>query len=129
RKEGLLRFVRDHLDVHVPVAAEDRQPRPFVRAPQPPAHAIPAAFPRLASRHRHQRAPAAALPAFRRMVSPPYFTPLPLYGSGGRRRRIAAAVWPSSSRSPPSSVTTTCRSTLAVMPAGSRYRIGCEEPH
>src|ERR1041384_8386133 len=34
------------------------------------------------------------LPSLRKMYSPAYFTPLPLYGSGGRNARISAATWP-----------------------------------
>jgi len=68
----------------------------------------------------HQRvAPAAALPALRRIFSSAYLTPLPLYGSGGRSSRMAAATWPSSSLSALASVTTTCLSTLAVTSGGS----------
>src|SRR4029453_10403680 len=124
REQRLLRLIADHLDVDVTATAKHRQPRPVVRATHPPAYAIAAPLARNASPYRHQLLPAAALPAFRRIFSVPYLTPLPLYGSGGRRRRMAAAVWPSSSRSPPSSVTTIWRSTLAVMPGGSWYAIG-----
>ncbi len=39
----------------------------------------------------------AVLPALRRICSAQCFTPLPLYGSGGRSLRIRAATWPTSS--------------------------------
>src|SRR4029079_5664254 len=45
-----------------------------------------------------------ALPALRRICSPTYFTPFPLYGSGGRRLRISAATWPTTSLFAPSTV-------------------------
>src|SRR5262249_2985619 len=118
-EEGFAGLVGDDLDVHVPIASKYGEPRPLVGATHATADPIATALPRFPARCRHQRAPAAAFPAFRRMVSVPYLTPLPLYGSGGRSRRIAAAVWPSSSRAPPSSGITTRRSTLALMPPGS----------
>src|SRR5262249_10566356 len=99
--------------------AIDRQAWALVGAAQATADTVAAAAAGFESCDRHQRAPAAALPAFRRMVSVEYLTPLPLYGSGGRRRRIRAAVWPGGPRAPHASVTTTCRSTLAVTPGGS----------
>src|SRR5258707_339388 len=34
------------------------------------------------------------LPSLRKMYSPAYLTPLPLYGSGLRKARISAATWP-----------------------------------
>src|SRR5579875_1400925 len=34
------------------------------------------------------------LPSLRKTYSSAYFTPLPLYGSGGRKLRISAATWP-----------------------------------
>src|SRR5262249_51590207 len=119
RQERATGLVRDHLHVDVPVAAIDRQARAIVGAAQAAADTVAAAAARLESRDRHQRAPAAALPAFRRTVSVEYLTPLPLYGSGRRRRPVGPARCPALSRSPPSSVTTTCRSTLAVTPGGS----------
>src|SRR5690242_4347787 len=69
-----------------------------------------------------------ALPALRRICSPTYLTPFPLYGSGGRRLRISAATWPTTSLFAPS--TTICVGTGAVslMPCGARYSIGCEYP-
>ena len=44
----------------------------------------------------------AALPALRRMYSPLYFTPFPLYGSGFLRPLILAATCPRSCLSEPS---------------------------
>src|SRR5262249_14645251 len=90
RQERPARLVGDHLHVDVPVAAVHREPRAVVRATQPAPHAVAAKVSRFVSRGRHQRAPAAALPALRRMVSVAYLMPLALYGSGGRSRRMAA---------------------------------------
>src|SRR5262245_23234311 len=78
REERLARLVGDHLDVHVPIAPKHGEPRPLVGAAHTTADPIATALPRFPARCRHQRAPAAAFPAFRRMVSVPYLTPLPL---------------------------------------------------
>src|SRR6185436_1170093 len=83
--------VGDDLRVHVLAAPVDREPRPFRRAPHPPAYPLATEHPRRFSfRRAHQRAaPAADLPAFRLIVSSAYLTPFPLYGSGGRSSRMA----------------------------------------
>src|SRR5437868_6261811 len=60
----------------------------------------------------------AALPSLRRIVSSRYFTPLPLYGSGGRKLRTLAAARPTASLSIPERITTFL-STAALIPAGS----------
>src|SRR3989449_2771222 len=73
REQRLARAVGDHLHVDVPVAAEDGEPRALLGAAHPLAHPRPP----VAARHgrwvgSHQRdpaAPAAALPALRRMRS------------------------------------------------------------
>src|SRR5207244_12471104 len=126
----LARAVGDHLHVGGPAAAEDGEPGPRLGAAHPLAHPRPATSARDGGRiGAHQRvpaAPAAALPALRRMRSSAYLTPFALYGSGGRSSRSAAAAWPSSSRSAPSSVIITWRSTLADSPGGTRQRSAWE---
>ena len=89
--------VVDQLRVDVSAAAEHRQTRTARRARDPLANAIAAnATPLvLVVLTAHDAAPAA-LPALRRMYSPSYLTPLPLYGSGGRNARMSAATWPTS---------------------------------
>src|SRR6185295_14984142 len=69
----------------------------------------------------------AVLPALRRIVSSMYLIPLPLYGSGGRKLRIFAVAAPSAWRSMPERISRFL-STLAEMPSGSWYSIGCENP-
>src|SRR5262249_17546246 len=118
------------LGVDVVRAAEHGQARPRPRA----RHAVPDA---MAADHAplvlvvmsaaHDAAPAA-FPAFRRMYSPSYFTPLPLYGSGGRKPRMSAATWPTSPLSAPLMVRRVGFSTLIVMPAGGMNSTGCENP-
>ena len=126
--EQRLRRSSSAIDLHVDVlaAAEHGEPRPLGVPRTLLAHAR---LPELARRrarcrraHQRARSAPAALPAFRRIVSSAYLTPLPLYGSGGRSSRIAAAAWPRTSRSAPSSVTTDLRSTLAVTPCGQLER-------
>src|SRR4029453_3444680 len=118
-EQGVSLLVGDHLRVDVAAAAEDRQARPRVAAAQAAADTFLAADACDVTAFHQRDAPAAALPALRRMCSPAYRTPLPLYGSVGRSPRMAAATSPSSCRSLPSSVTVTCFSTFAVMPGGS----------
>src|SRR5204862_4625885 len=69
----------------------------------------------------------AVLPALRRIVSSTYLMPLPLYGSGGRKLRILAVAAPSAWRSIPDRIKRFL-STLAEIPSGSAYSIGCENP-
>src|SRR5690606_35171183 len=69
-----------------------------------------------------------ALPALRRITSPWYLTPLPLYGSGGRSDRISAATWPTISLSEPSTVIAVGALAVSLIPGGALYWIGCENP-
>ena len=100
------RVVVDELRVDVLQRAEHHEARTLRRARDLLAHAQVAtlrAAPRRSSESpilRHYLPPA--LPAFRRIISPAYLMPLPLYGSGGRRLRISAATWPTISLSAPS---------------------------
>src|SRR3972149_2774415 len=67
-----------------------------------------------------------ALPAFLRITSSAYLMPLPLYGSGFLKALMSAATWPTSCLSAPLTVMPVCFSTVALMPLGSSYLIGCE---
>ena len=58
------------------------------------------------------------------MVSPAYFTPLALYGSGFRSLRMFAATSPTCCLSMPSTVNLVGDSTLKEMPSGASTRIG-----
>src|SRR5512147_1230701 len=71
-------------------------------------------------------AAAAALPALRRIYSPSYFTPFPLYGSGGRNDRIFAATCPTSCLSMPLMTMFVGIGVSSLMPEGGSNRIGCE---
>ena len=62
------------------------------------------------------------------MTSPTYFTPLPLYGSGGRIFRMFAATSPTCCLSIPATWNRVGRSTVNVMPAGALTTTGCENP-
>src|SRR6185295_8369133 len=76
--------------------------------------------------HWHGYLPPA-LPALRRMTSPAYLMPLPLYGSGGRRPRSSAATCPTFSLSAPSITIVVGCGALSFTPAGALYWIGCEK--
>src|ERR1044072_5851998 len=107
-----------------------RQARPRLRARDAVPDAIAADLPPLVLvvlSARHYADPAA-FPAFRRMYSPSYFTPLPLYGSGGRKPRISAATWPTCALFAPLIVRRVGFSTLIVMPSGDMKTTGCEKP-
>src|SRR5690606_6195266 len=73
---------------------------------------------------RHYLPPA--LPALRRICSPAYLIPFPLYGSGGLRPRISAATCPTASLSAPSMTTCVGVGALSLTPSGARYSIGWE---
>src|SRR6185503_3981526 len=96
--------------------------------PRPPAATrcgdVPAAT-ALAERCAHF---LPAFPALRRMTSPTYFTPLPLYGSGGRIFRMFAATSPTCCLSIPATWNRVGRSTVKVMPSGAVTTTGCEKP-
>src|SRR4029453_10022944 len=69
-----------------------------------------------------------AFPALRRITSPWYLTPLPLYGSGGRIFRMFAATSPTCCLSIPLTWNRVGRSTVNVMPSGAVTTTGCEKP-
>src|SRR3546814_5034955 len=62
------------------------------------------------------------------MFSPAYFTPLPLYGSGGRKPRILAATSPTRCLSAPVTTTSVWVGVLIVIPSGVLNSTGCEKP-
>src|SRR5262245_22101392 len=70
-----------------------------------------------------------ALPALRRMTSPAYLMPFPLYGSGGRRLRSSAATCPTSALSDPSTRICVGCGAVSLMPAGALYSMECEKPN
>src|SRR5258705_460577 len=127
RQRHARRVVHD-LGVDVRGASEHAEARPLRRAHDAVPDAIAADLPPLVLvvvSARHYAAPAA-LPAFRRMYSPSYLTPLPLYGSGGRKPRMSAATCPTMYLSGPLMTTRVAVSALTVMPSGGSNRIGCE---
>src|SRR4029079_13138434 len=75
---------------------------------------------------RHYLPPA--LPAFRRICSPAYLMPLPLYGSGGRRLRSSAATCPTTSLVAPSLMIWVGTGAVSLMPFGPLYSTACENP-
>ena len=78
------------------------------------------------SAHHH----LPVFPTLRRICSPSYRTPLPLYGSGLRSRRMLAAIWPTFCLSMPCDARTGwALSTANVMPSGGvdRHRVAVAE--
>src|SRR3546814_16601370 len=69
----------------------------------------------------------AFLASLRMMFSPAYFTPLPLYGSGGRKPRILAATSPTRCLSAPVTPTSVWVGVLIVIPSGVLNSTGCEK--
>src|SRR5690606_841886 len=115
---------------HVLERAIDHEARPLGRPCNLLANSQMAAYAplrpvRLANDPHHL---PPALPALRRICSPAYLIPFPLYGSGGRSLRISAATWPTTSLLAPS--TRICVGVVAVslIPSGAWYSIGCEKP-
>src|SRR6185437_9224584 len=88
--ERLARGIIDHLGVDVPPGAVDRKPRLARRMrAKRAAHAAAATVEKGEMSHGY-----FFLPSLRKIYSPRYLMPLPLYGSGLRQRRISAATWP-----------------------------------
>src|SRR4029077_19865029 len=121
--------VVDDLGVDVLGAAEDRQARPLRAAGDAQSQALmPLAaqrVPRVLLDHLAPP-PLPALPALRRICSPAYRIPLPLYGSGLRRERMKAAVCPTSSLSAPTTARRVGVSTWKLIPSGGSISTGCE---
>src|SRR5262249_31516972 len=110
RHEGAAGGVVDDLGEHVTQRARHHETRTRLRAEDVLAYAEVTA--RLADAARRSNAATPTLeqsrahflpafPALRRMTSPWYRTPLPLYGSGGRILRMFAATSPTSCLSMP----------------------------
>src|SRR6266550_4310306 len=122
--------VVDELRVDVVEAAENRQTGPLRGARDVHAHAPvtlrPVHLAVLRLDHAVALAPLPALPGLRRIFSPRYITPLPLYGSGGRNPRISAAAWPTSSIEIPLTENLVGSWTSIDTPFGGLKRIGCE---
>src|SRR6185437_703870 len=136
--------VVDDLREHVPRRPVDDQPRPgraagdLLADPQVPTGApggrglrLRAHPPGGASARRRPSASHDYLPAFptlRRICSPWYRTPLPLYGSGLRSLRICAATSPTCCLSMPSTTNLVGASTRKVMPSGGLTTTGWLNP-
>src|SRR6185436_20658655 len=128
RRQGDAVQVVDDLGIDVLRAAKYRKTRTLRRTDDTAPDAIPpdaAAFV-LVVGPAHDDPVPAALPALRRMYSPSYLMPLPLYGSGGRKPRISAHDCPTCHLSAPETTSRVGFSTLMVMPAGGSKRTGCE---
>src|SRR4029079_17660543 len=90
RSERRARRIVDHLGIDVLAGPMDRKPGFARRTPaKRGAHPAAAAVEKREFRHGY-----FFLPSLRKMYSPRYLMPLPLYGSGLRQRRISAATWP-----------------------------------
>src|SRR5689334_7227745 len=136
--------VVDDLREHVLRGPVDDQPGPgraagdLLADPQVPAGAPGGGGLRLrthlaggASARRRSSASHDYLPAFptlRRICSPWYRTPLPLYGSGLRSLRICAATSPTCCLSMPSTTNLVGASTRKVMPSGGVMVTGWLKP-
>src|SRR6185312_13616557 len=113
--QRLARAVVDHLRVDVTARAVDRQPRLAGGArPERGAHPTAAAFEEGKFGHGY-----FFLPSLRKIYSPRYLMPLPLYGSGLRQRRISAATWPTFCLSMPLISTVFWSGVFTSMPSGS----------
>src|SRR6185503_11747226 len=113
--QRLARAVVDHLRVDVPARAVDRQPRlASGTRPERGAHPTAASFEEGKFGHGY-----FFLPSLRKIYSPRYLMPLPLYGSGLRQRRISAATWPTFCLSMPLISTVFWSGVFTSMPSGS----------
>src|SRR5579859_2762386 len=130
RAQGAAGRVVDQLRVKVVEAAKHCQPRALRGAGDVDTHAlVPLRTVDLAVcslDHAVVLAPLPALPGLRRIFSPRYITPLPLYGSGGRIARMLAATCPTSSIEMPLTENLVGSATSIVMPFGGLNLMGCE---
>src|SRR5262249_9617157 len=118
--------VVDRLHVDVLARTENGKPRPLGATGDllaDPA-VTPASVFGFAETHDRTLCYFADLPAFRRMCSPAYRMPLPLYGSGLRILRMSAATWPTSCLSCPRTTMRVGCGTSNVMPSGASTRTG-----
>src|SRR3954451_16118266 len=140
RRQGDALAVVDHLDEQVARRPGDDQARTLGTADDLLAQAEVPARPGHPARGRDTGRAAGllddaagahflpALPALRRIASPWYRTPLPLYGSGLRSLRMLAATSPTFCLSMPSTTKRVGTSTRKVMPSGGVTSSGCEKP-
>src|SRR5699024_2577368 len=133
RGHGPAGGIVDHLGEDVTRRAGEHQPRTLRRPLDLLAHThLAAAAGRslagrsLAWRQRDFHGHLPAFPALRRMCSPAYLMPLPLYGSGLRSLRIVAATSPTACLSMPEILSLVGLSTVKVMPSGAVTGIECE---
>src|SRR5256885_5138463 len=122
--------VVDDLCIEVIKAAEHGESRSLRGARRvhthPPVALQPADLAVDSLDHPAALAPLPAFPALRRIFSPRYITPLPLYGSGGRIPRRLAATRPTASMEMPDTENFVGSCTSIAMPWGALYRMGCE---
>src|SRR4051794_18946690 len=130
REQRAARDVVDDLRRDVLQRAEDDETRSLARSRHLLAHpeVTPVALLLASLRNSWHGYLPPALPALRRITSPWYLMPLPLYGSGGRSPRSSAATCPTSALSEPSMRTVVGFGAVSLMPVGARYSIGCEKP-
>jgi large subunit ribosomal protein L6 len=113
--DGLASAVVDHLGIDMPARAMDRKARLSGRMrTKRRAHAPAAAVEKGEFRHGY-----FFLPSLRKIYSPRYLMPLPLYGSGLRQRRISAATWPTFCLSMPVISTVFWSGVFTSTPSGS----------
>src|SRR3546814_7037371 len=134
--ERLARQGGDDLDGDVRGRARDDEARALRRTGELLPAADLATQPRLGAGRqvplvldgdRHGHLPA--FPTLRRMCSPAYRTPLPLYGSGLRSLRMLAATSPTSCLSIPATPSFVGPSTAKVMPSGASKMIEIGRAH
>src|SRR5439155_19439933 len=115
RHRAALRIV-DHLRIDMPAGAMHRQPRTLATAmlAKRAADAPPPPIEETEFRHGY-----FFLPSLRKIYSPRYLMPLPLYGSGLRQRRISAATWPTCCLSMPLISTVFWSGVFTSMPSGN----------
>src|SRR6476469_5056831 len=115
RGEGLALRIVDDLRIDVPARTVDRKSR-LAGGTSAKRGADTAAA---AVEEREIRHGYFFLPSLRKIYSPRYLMPLPLYGSGLRQRRISAATWPTFWRSMPLISTVFWSGVLTSTPSGT----------
>src|SRR4051812_6339948 len=113
--ERRARRIVDHLRINVLAGTMHRKPRLAGRTcAKRGANAAAAAVEKGEFRHGY-----FFLPSLRKIYSPRYLMPLPLYGSGLRQRRISAATWPTFCLSMPLISTVFWSGVFTSTPSGS----------
>src|SRR3569623_2236853 len=115
RSDGGAVRVVDHLGIDVLARTMHRQASPGA-APRAKRGAI-AATPLF--EQRKTLGHYFFFPSLRKIYSPSYLMPLPLYGSGLRQRRISAASWPTFCLSDPEISTVVLSGVATVRPSGT----------